>query len=274
MDQELKQRLIGATIITALAAIFVPMLFDDTVDDAGKEVNTLTIPELPAKVQEVEITPLPEKSEDIVSEVPVEKNLKTAPRIVDDGETELDVAPTKPKTRLSSKSSDNTTVKHLPAIENNVALGDEDRALPEAEDVVPVIKPVVKPSVSNITPNVTKPLKPVVKPSAPNVTPVTTSAESAVTKSVIDNGVKPATNTDAGTRWYLNAGSFGQKVNAISLQDMLKQQGITSTLKEVQTDKGVVYKVRIGPLADRAKAQAEKAKLSQLNVNSFLAPEE
>ena len=33
MNQELKQRLIGAVVVTALAAIFIPMLFDDPVDN-------------------------------------------------------------------------------------------------------------------------------------------------------------------------------------------------------------------------------------------------
>ena len=61
MDQELKQRLIGAAVITALAAIFVPMLFDDPIDESGKSINELKIPELPAKAQDVEIMPLPEK---------------------------------------------------------------------------------------------------------------------------------------------------------------------------------------------------------------------
>ncbi len=55
MDQELKQRLIGAAVITALAAIFVPMLFDDPIDESGKSINELKIPELPAKAQDVDM---------------------------------------------------------------------------------------------------------------------------------------------------------------------------------------------------------------------------
>lgn len=47
MDHDLKQRLVGAVVITALAAIFVPMLFDDPVSDGGKVINELQIPEPP-----------------------------------------------------------------------------------------------------------------------------------------------------------------------------------------------------------------------------------
>jgi DedD protein len=35
-----------------------------------------------------------------------------------------------------------------------------------------------------------------------------------------------------------------------------------------------VFKVRIGPLLDKVKAQAVKNKLTQLNVNSFVSPDE
>lgn len=49
MDQNLKQRLIGALVITALAAIFVPMVFDDPVAGRGQMISNLTVPaELPA----------------------------------------------------------------------------------------------------------------------------------------------------------------------------------------------------------------------------------
>ncbi|HEY8034276.1 MAG TPA: SPOR domain-containing protein [Methylobacter sp.] len=44
MDHELKQRLIGAVVVTALCAIFIPMLFDDPVDNSGKLVSELNIP--------------------------------------------------------------------------------------------------------------------------------------------------------------------------------------------------------------------------------------
>lgn len=47
MNNELKQRLVGATVITALAAIFLPMLFDDPVKESSQVVNELNIPTPP-----------------------------------------------------------------------------------------------------------------------------------------------------------------------------------------------------------------------------------
>jgi DedD protein len=44
MDHELKQRLIGAVVVTALCAIFIPMLFDDPVDTNGELISELKVP--------------------------------------------------------------------------------------------------------------------------------------------------------------------------------------------------------------------------------------
>ena len=47
MNQELRQRLIGAVVVTALAAIFIPMLFDDPVEEKIQVVSELGIPQEP-----------------------------------------------------------------------------------------------------------------------------------------------------------------------------------------------------------------------------------
>ncbi|MGR9051987.1 MAG: SPOR domain-containing protein, partial [Gammaproteobacteria bacterium] len=49
MDQSLKQRLIGAVVITALAAIFVPMLFDDPIEESVRTVSELELPATPVE---------------------------------------------------------------------------------------------------------------------------------------------------------------------------------------------------------------------------------
>ncbi|MGR8935280.1 MAG: SPOR domain-containing protein [Gammaproteobacteria bacterium] len=51
MEQTLKQRLVGALVITALAAIFVPMLFEDPTDKSSREtdLSDLAIPAAPVQ---------------------------------------------------------------------------------------------------------------------------------------------------------------------------------------------------------------------------------
>jgi DedD protein len=66
MDQNLKQRLVGAVVITALAAIFIPMIFDESVSDRGTMISSLTLPDEPAVARDYMANPpeinLPETS--------------------------------------------------------------------------------------------------------------------------------------------------------------------------------------------------------------------
>jgi DedD protein len=262
VDQELKQRLIGAAVITALAAIFVPMLFDDVVDETGKNVNELKIPEMPAKAQEVEIMPLPEKAEDVATVIPVEKSHKPAPKnLYDEGEGEA-VAPPIPQKLIAEAPVANQ--RPIKVIEPDPDMGqvEPDGAMPDDGDFRPSTKPAKLPAQQ--LPQTTT--TPVVKPIAP-VTAVPAPSAVAATP-------KPNAGNEAANRWYLNAGSFSQKANATALQENLKQQGFAASIKEANGEKGIVYKVRIGPILDKAKAQAVKNKLTQINVNTFVATEE
>lgn len=261
VDQELKQRLIGAAVITALAAIFVPMLFDDAVDETGKNVNELQIPAMPAKAQEVEIMPLPEKAEDVATVIPVEKSPKPMQsNAFNEGEAEA-VVPSAPPKLLGDTPVANANQRPVKVIEPDAEMAkvDPDSGLPEDAEFKPATKPVKLPptAVPPANPTITKPV-----PTTPTATTTPTPTP------------KPGLGNEAATRWYLNAGSFSQKANATALQESLKQQGFAATIKEANGEKGIVYKVRIGPMLDKAKAQAVKNKLMQINVNTFVAPEE
>ncbi len=66
MDQQLKQRIIGAIVMTCLAVIFIPMLFDDPIDDSAKRVNQYTIPAVPQHLAQ-DNSSIPKSSKDITS---------------------------------------------------------------------------------------------------------------------------------------------------------------------------------------------------------------
>ncbi len=67
MNQELKQRLIGAVVVTALAAIFIPMLFDDPVDNSGQAVSELVIPATPVNTGEESANKLPTSANQVLN---------------------------------------------------------------------------------------------------------------------------------------------------------------------------------------------------------------
>jgi len=66
MDQELKQRLVGAIVITSLAVIFVPMLFDDPIDQSGEMIGTLAIPPQPTVATQYQQVELPNNIDDVI----------------------------------------------------------------------------------------------------------------------------------------------------------------------------------------------------------------
>ena len=150
MDQDLKQRLVGAVVITSLAAIFVPMLFDDPIDETGKMIGRLNMPHVPKKAFDDNSTKLPKSTEDVIN---------------------------------------------LPKPE----------ALKELE-------------------------------------------------------IKPTANKMV--RWFVQAASFSQESNAITLQNKIRKQGFSA--KTIQSSNGM-YKVRVGPELSKKKAEIVKAKIDKAN---------
>ena len=292
MDQELRQRLVGAMVITALLAIFVPMLFDDDVDQTGKSINQLTIPEVPAKAQDVEIIPLPEKAEDVATVIPVEKpgmSVNTS-TVLSEGEAEPVSAPVKTSPTPIAAPATSTAATAKPGLTAKAGPGqtfEGDADVPQqgliAEDELP-LKPTGKPVKAipvNAAPSASVPAAPIVQsPLANNAVAVAPSTAKPLVKpaSSVPASAAPAkpvaVTPEGATRWYLNAGSFTQRANATALQESLKHQGFAATVKDAQGEKGPIYKVRIGPIQDKAKAQEVKNRLLQINVNTFVAADE
>lgn len=82
----------------------------------------------------------------------------------------------------------------------------------------------------------------------------------------------PVATGETPQHYNLEVGTFSQIWNAVDLQDRLQKQGFTASIKKT-TDRGsneIRYKVLVGPMPDKAKAQAVKAKLAMINVNSFV----
>ena len=255
MDQELKQRLIGAAVITALATIFIPMLFDDPIDESGKNVSELKMPVLPSTAQDVDIMPLPEKVED-VGTLPAEQQ------------------PAAPSPNSEEDTGDDEAAMEAPQPKNLQITAKETAITPPAakweEEDEAVDVPAAKPVEQKPSPAVADAQK-----SAPMPDTKAESVTKAV-KPVVTEPVKKSTATaeNAETRLYLNVGSFSQKSNAVGLHDNLKQKGFAVSIKEVASEKGTTYKVRVGPMMSKATAQSVKSKLSKINVNSFVTGDE
>jgi DedD protein len=83
------------------------------------------------------------------------------------------------------------------------------------------------------------------KPASKNPSPSTKSAKPAATPQ----------------QWIVQLGSFSKETNALVLQEKLKANGFNPLIKAMDTPAGRVYRVRIGPMSDRAGAEAMVARL-------------
>ena len=74
-------------------------------------------------------------------------------------------------------------------------------------------------------------------------------------------------------RWYLQAGSFSRKENALTLFETLRKQDLPVVLETVQGNNGVLYRLKVGPELSRKRAADIKAKLEKQKIKSMLISE-
>jgi len=254
MNQELTQRVIGAVVVTALAAIFIPMLFDDPVDNSGQVVNNLQIPEQQFPGESNQVPALPNNAEEVTA--PDEAELETQAENSAAASAESEPA-------SESSLSDQEMMAEPPA---DTGIDEEQEFAPTAETTAkPSEAPAetVKPQPTPVPAATSKTKKTPAKPATINKPP---AASQPVTRGEVNKaGLK---------RWYIQAGSFSKKENAQSLADNLKKQGMPVFMETIQVaGKGTMYRLRVGPELDKKRAQVMQKKLEQQKIGSILLAE-
>ncbi|MGZ4970256.1 MAG: SPOR domain-containing protein [Methylobacter sp.] len=314
MDHELKQRLIGAVVVTALCAIFIPMLFDDPVDNSGQLVSELNIPapvdagantasKVPANAEQVAKLPDSEPlstettgdtiestgaPEEIIEEPAAgqskqgrsEESLYTesegytredagAEEAVEPDDSQPKLRPKQPPVEqpLAADAAADTIRKSMvakvPVRESHVeTMAKEPVKIKKA--VEPIKLPVKKPEVESTATAISDAVR---QPSSN-----AKSLAAAVAEAKKPAVVPPKANQKL-VRWYIQLGSFSKKENAMSLWESLHEQGLPASLDTVQTDKGISYRLRLGPELDGKKAAAMKSRLDKQNIKAILISE-
>lgn len=278
-DHELKQRLIGALVITILSAIFIPMLFDDPIEEEEQAVTTLALPSENQFIEEPAIK-APANSEQVL-EIPKQP--------------QVEVAALAPST--TSPAPENTVAK------NNLRPDEMEDAVPVAKlQPKPTPKPKVeKPVYSETTNYGVKPPEeiddePPMKPKT-EVKKSGDKSEDALLKQIraaklLDDAPAAKTATPpievnaaevkkvlapeqpkkAG-RWFIQLASLTNKTKAETLLEGLKAQGLPAALTTIQNDKGTFYRLRVGPELDGKRAAAMKKKMDDQGISSILVSE-
>jgi len=254
MNQELKQRLIGAVVVTALAAIFIPMLFDDPIDNSGQSISELVIPATPVNTGEESANKLPTSANQVLS----------AP----DAGSETVV-----NTEEESELSANNQLTPDAPLDDEPQVDTEDLGEPVTDEIIN--DSVSTPLDTGIVSETNKPVKTKKTESGTTkaitkVKPLTPATVNITEKPV----VKPEKLKSEFSRWTIQAGSFSKKENALSLMETLRKQGLPVTLDVTKgAGNAPLYRLKVGPVLDKKRAVEMKAKMDSQKIQSLLIAE-
>jgi DedD protein len=237
----MKHRLIGAVVLISLAVIFVPMLLDVN-DESGQVIRGTNIPPEP----EYEFSPLNVPNKPAVATAD-EKTEQSDVTFVDEHTPEMNEPAKKsadgqPEATEPEKTDDEQTADH--GEDTSETTGQAETAKTSAETAKTPPEKEIK--IDSVKP-------------APQVPPPATGR--AVQKE--PNKAIPA--------WAVQVGSFTQRANALKLRDKIRSGGYASYVEVVKTDKGLIYRVRVGPELNKSAAETLQQQLAKdMKVRGFV----
>jgi len=262
MNDKLKRRLAGAAVL--LAATFIAVSLLPTPEQAARpDTDVVTIP-----LHDIESPPPPAMVAQGVPQTLAAPDLAPGrggaadegvdPGLQDvgsSGDDDAGGALTPAPAKRARPAAPDTL--RSPADEVTV-----DDAVADATPAAPPRKPVGKPMES--PPPVTEPEgKPAGEKSAhkaapPVAAPAATAPPAAAPAATVP---APALAASPAGRWFVQVGGFADIENARQVQARLQAIGEPNILAPVDTRKGTIYRVRGGPYASEAAAQAGLAKI-------------
>lgn len=194
MQQRLKQRLIGAVVLVALAVIFLPMILSGPVERTRVDMP-LDVPEQP---EPIEAPALPDVER--LEEPDPGAELAELPRPEAEDAPVLELSPEDAEGGESAAAA---------------ADGETDRAVPDTGDAPPA-----------------------------------------------DAAAEDTAPAEEGG-FAVQVGGFGSRDNAVRLRERLRADDFESWVDEAEVDGRTVYRVRVGPVAERAQAEALAQRLAE-----------
>ena len=233
MDKALKQRLVGASVLIILAVIVLPMLLSGRSDRLKHESSRI---ELPPKPDELSIE---------TRRFPVGIPNKPVPAVEHEA---LESEELNPESAQAGNTEVTTAVADTLAAVTQGEAGSDESALSETDTGVGEV--IVSDSVEASAPGVNK-----IK--APEVTTITLTSKKP--ESLELPGTAPV-SADA-PRYLVQVASFSNEKNANALAGLLRAENMPVLMDVVDRPAGRMYRVRVGPYAERAEADTLVASL-------------
>lgn len=299
MDTALKQRLIGAVVLVALAVIFLPMLIKGPAPESGVANVPLDVPATPAGDYETRELPLVTPGETpqggvvgMDGRAPAESNAADASEAADaDPGAMLPPATAGGNYAVNfgayaTAADADAVIARLkqsgfpgyrePTIINGntayrVRIGPyADRASAETvrlqagqvrSDVRTQV--VALDAATPAAPATAAAATPAPQPAAPapKAEPVRPVAAEPAAKPA-PKPAPPAAPAAPSVGFAVQVGAFSKAADANALRDKLRAGGFSAFVEQVQTDKGTLSRVRVGPVSSRADADRLKAQVA------------
>lgn len=327
MDTPLKQRLIGAIVLVALAVIFLPMLVKGPAPDSGVQDVPLRAPDAPADGQfETRELPLVAPSAAGATGMPAAQPVAEAASPAADpaggalppsvaagnyavnfgayateadadaviahlkksnlpGFRQQDTINGRPAWRVRIGPYADRAQAELVRLEAGKVRGDVNAQVvvldADKEPAAPAATPAAAPAAAAAAPAVrsealpAEPARPVAaaprldprnepRPDAPK--PSAPKPEAPKPEAPKPAAPKPAATATApaasGVGFAVQLGAFGKPADANALRDKVRAAGFSAFVEQVRTDNGVLNRVRVGPVANRAEAEQLKAQVA------------
>jgi DedD protein len=225
LESKLKQRLVGAVVLVALAIIFLPMLLDGSGRSGPRDV-AIDIPDQPQ--------PPPNRLDESADATADDTGAATRGTMDSPSGAE-------PQQNTMSEqpvpSSDGTTASDPPSTGDAAAASAaepsesaaDDAANGSATDDAAASAPERAPETEDPGPD------------------ESATAETEATEPPADEADSPA--------WVVQVGSFGRETNAVVLRDRLRELGFDTFIERADTDQGALWRVRVGPVSSEDKAE-------------------
>ncbi|MGJ4730571.1 SPOR domain-containing protein, partial [Luteimonas sp. SDU101] len=225
MDAGLKQRLIGAAVLVALAVIFLPMLVKGPAPDSGVSDLSMRVPDAPESGYRTVDLPL------VVPADTPEGGVLGTPEPLDDGQlATVDTATAPPPSERPAADA------------------------PAGEDAAPV-----NPDAADLAQDAPAPAAPTT-PAVPTEAPTRPEAATARTQAA----AAPLPPATAGGDYVVHFGAFGSERDAQLIVRQLSQAGLTAYSEPFTLNGRAAQRVRLGPFASREAAEATRVRAAQV----------
>ncbi len=320
MDSSLKQRLVGAVVLIALAVIFLPMLVKGPAPDSGVSDVPLDIPaeprsadvetrdlslEAPGSVPPGGATGMPGTVVEGPPAAPASGGLfpsvaagdyavsfgsyatvADADRVIG-ALRSAELPAYREATNVAGRAAQRVRIgpfadrgiaeaARLRAahvrddVDSKVLVLDADGSAPAvaSNPATPSPKPVAAPTASVLA----KPPVVAPKPVEAAPKPVATATAPVAAEPAAIPAPTPAASA-SGTGFAVQVGAFASAGDATALRDKLRGAGFNAFTESVNTDKGALTRVRVGPAVTRAEADQLKASVqAKLGIAGMVRP--